>query len=82
MKEAWFSIAGVSFDFISHGVAAEYLFDELQGLLTGFLISKKKAADAVCLVHLWKKWSAVSVIITRRNVEYFLRPLICCLLEL
>ena len=51
MKEAWFSIAGVSFDFISHGAAAEYLFDELQGLLPGFLISKKKAADAVCLVH-------------------------------
>ena len=51
MKEAWFSIAGVSFDFISHGVAAEYLFDKLQGLLPGFLISKKKAADAVCLVH-------------------------------
>ena len=51
MKEAWFSIAGVNFDFISHGAAAEYLFDELQGLLPGFLISKKKAADAVCLVH-------------------------------
>jgi hypothetical protein len=51
MKEAWFSIAGVSFDFISHGAAAEYLFDELQGLLPGFMISKKKAADAVCLVH-------------------------------
>jgi len=51
MKEVWFSIAGVSFDFISHGAAAEYLFDELQGLLPGFLIGKKKAADAVCLVH-------------------------------
>jgi len=51
MKETWFSIAGVSFDVRSHGVAAEYLFDELQGLLPGFLIGKKKAADAVCLVH-------------------------------
>ncbi|MCX5829540.1 MAG: hypothetical protein NTV58_16325 [Deltaproteobacteria bacterium] len=51
MKEAWFSIAGVNFDFISHGAAAEYLFDELPGLLSGFLISKKKTPDAVCLVH-------------------------------
>ena len=51
MKETWFSIAGMSFQFISHGVAAEYLFDELPGLLTGFLITKKKAVDAVCHVH-------------------------------
>jgi hypothetical protein len=51
MKETWFSIAGVSFDVISHGVAAEYLFDELPGLLPGFLIGKKQAADAVCLVQ-------------------------------
>ena len=51
MKEASFSIAGVGFDFISHGVAAEYLFDELKGFLPGFLVGKKKPADAVCLVH-------------------------------
>lgn len=51
MKEVRFSIAGLSFDFISHGAAAEYLLDELPGLLPGFLISKKTAADAVCLVH-------------------------------
>jgi hypothetical protein len=51
MKEALFSIAGVSFDFISHGVAAEYLLDELPVLLTGFLVRGKKAADAVCFVH-------------------------------
>lgn len=51
MKEVWFSMAGVNFDFISHGAAAEYLFDELPGLLPGFLISKKKTAEAVCLVH-------------------------------
>jgi hypothetical protein len=51
MKEVWFSIAGVNFDFISHGAAAEYLFDELPNLLPGFLINKKKATDAVCLVH-------------------------------
>ena len=53
MKESWFSIAGVSFDFISHGAAAEGLFDELPGPLPGFLISKK-AADTVCLVHFRK----------------------------
>ncbi|MFA5179792.1 MAG: hypothetical protein WC405_00605 [Syntrophales bacterium] len=51
MKEAGFSIAGVNFAFVSHGVAAEYLFDELPGLLTGFLTGKKTEADAVCLVH-------------------------------
>jgi len=51
MKETWFSIAGVKFYLASHGVAAEYLFDELPGLLPGFLISKKKIPDAVCLVH-------------------------------
>lgn len=51
MKEAWFSIAGVNFDFGSHGPAAEYLFDELPALLPGFLINKEKLPDAVCLVH-------------------------------
>lgn len=51
MNEAWFSIAGVNFVFISHGLAAEYLFDELPGLLPGFLIGKKTDDSAVCLVH-------------------------------
>ncbi len=51
MKEAWFSIAGVNFEFITHGPAAEYLFDELPGLLPGFLINHKKLPDAVCIVH-------------------------------
>ena len=51
MKEVRFSIAGLSFDFISNGPAAEYLLDELPGLLPGFLVRKKKFADAVCLVH-------------------------------
>jgi len=52
MKATGYSIAGVNFDFISHGAAAEYLFDELPGLLPGFLIGKKTDAGAVCLVHL------------------------------
>jgi len=51
MKEAWFSIARLNFDFISDGPAAEYLLDELPALLPGFMIGKKKAADAVCIVH-------------------------------
>ena len=51
MKKTSFSIAGVGFDFISHGPAAEYLFAELDSLLMGFLVSKNKPTDAVCLVH-------------------------------
>ena len=51
MKEAWFSIARLSFDFISDGPAAGYLLDELPALLPGFMTGKKKTADAVCHVH-------------------------------
>ena len=51
MKEAWFSIARLNFNFISDGPAAEYLLDELPALLPGFMTGKKKAADAVCIVH-------------------------------
>jgi len=51
MKEAWFSIARLNFDFISDGPAAEYLLDELPALLPGFMTGKKKTADAVCHVH-------------------------------
>jgi hypothetical protein len=38
--------------------------------------------DFVCQLHFDHKiWSEVSVIITRRNVEYFLRSLACCFHE-
>jgi hypothetical protein len=51
MKEVGISIAGINYKFVPLNIAAEYLFDELPGLLPGFITGNTNKNEEVCLVH-------------------------------